>query len=203
MFRGRRSPSPARRLVLGLGNPGPDYAKTRHNIGFWCVNRLADGHRFAAWWPSQRAMVTEGTLAGQAVVLVKPLTFMNLSGQAVKPLMARYGVGLDDLLVVYDDLDLDVAALRLRPRGSSGGHKGVQSIIDTLGSQDFARLRLGIGRPVHGDPVDYVLSPFSLDESIAMDRTLARAEEAVVCWLNEGVEAAMNRFNKTPLPAEK
>ncbi|MGQ9715780.1 MAG: aminoacyl-tRNA hydrolase, partial [Anaerolineae bacterium] len=185
-------------LVVGLGNPGPEYVRNRHNVGFLCLDRLAERHGISPWRRKHHALVAEGLVAGHPVVLAKPQTFMNLSGQAVRPLMRHYGVALADLLVVHDDLDLDLGVLRLRRQGSSAGHKGVQHIIDTLGSREFPRLRIGVGRPAHGDPVDYVLSDFTLDESIVIDRALDRAVEAIVAWLERGIEAAMNAFNAAP-----
>lgn len=186
------------RLVVGLGNPGPEYARNRHNVGFLCLDRLAGRHGISPWRRKHHALVAEGLVAGHPVVLAKPQTFMNLSGQAVRPLVRRYGVALADLLVVHDDLDLELGVLRLRRQGSAAGHKGVQHIMDTLGSREFPRLRIGIGRPAHGDPVDYVLSDFTLDESILIDRALDRAVEAIVAWLEWGIEAAMNAFNAAP-----
>ncbi|MGC8836974.1 MAG: aminoacyl-tRNA hydrolase [Anaerolineae bacterium] len=191
----RRGP----RLLVGLGNPGPEYARNRHNVGFMCLDRLAERHGISLWRRKHHALVAEGQIRGHLVVLAKPQTFMNLSGQAVRPLVRHYGVALEDLLVVHDDLDLELGVLRLRRQGSSGGHKGVQHIIDTLGTREFPRLRIGIGRPTQGDPVEYVLSDFTLDESIAMDRALDRAVEAIVAWLELGIEAAMNAFNAAPL----
>lgn len=185
----------ARRLVVGLGNPGPEHANNRHNVGFLCLDRLAEAHRLRSWKSRHRALVIEGPVAGQLLVLAKPLTYMNLSGQAVKPLLRHYGVEQADLLVIHDDLDLPLGALRMRPQGSAGGHRGIQSIIDALGSQAFARLRIGIGRPAGEDPVDYVLSDFTLDERIEIERALDRALEAIHTWLAEGIQAAMNACN--------
>lgn len=191
-----------RKLIVGLGNPGREHAHHRHNVGFLCLDRLADQHRLPPWRQKHQALVTEGAAGGQPVALAKPQTYMNLSGQAVKPLVRHYRASLEDLLVVHDDLDLPLGVLRLRPRGSSGGHKGVQSIIEALGSQDFPRLRIGIGRPVSGDPIDYVLDDFTLDEQIEIERALERALEAIVTWLSQGIEAAMNAYNAAPTQVE-
>lgn len=190
----RRGP----RLLVGLGNPGPEYARNRHNVGFMCLDRLAERHGISPWRRKHHALVAEGLVEDHPVALIKPQTFMNLSGQAVRPLVRHYGVALADLLVIHDDLDLELGVLRLRPRGSSGGHKGVQHIIDALGSREFPRLRIGIGRPVGEDPVDYVLSNFTLDESILIDRALDRAVEAIGVWLELGIAVAMNAFNAAP-----
>lgn len=182
-------------LIVGLGNPGPEYAGNRHNAGFQCLSRYAEhtGLRFSFY--RFRASMAEKVWAGQRLLLARPLTYMNESGQAVAPLVRHYRVPLERLLVIYDDLDLPVGKIRLRARGGSGGHKGLDSILRALGTQDVPRLRLGIGRPACGDPVDYVLSDFSPDELAAMSRAYDRAVEAIDCFLREGVAAAMNAFN--------
>jgi len=192
------------RLIVGLGNPGREYAHSRHNVGFWCLNRLARGHGIAFSSRGRLAAVGEGELAGRPVVLAKPRTFVNLSGQAVSHLLRRYRLSPQQLLVVCDDLDLPLGRVRLRARGSYGGHKGMRSIIEAIGSQDFPRIRIGIGRPqVAGEPtwetehvVDYVLSPMTADERRILDEAVATAGEAILYLLAEGVEAAMNKFNR-------
>lgn len=183
------------KLIVGLGNPGPRYAQNRHNVGYQCLERLAREHGMTFGKVMFKAYVASGQISGEKVLLAKPLTFMNLSGQAVRPLFRWYRVALPDLLVVYDDLDLPTGKIRLRKKGSSGGHKGMASIIETLGTQDFARLRIGIGRPVHGEPPDYVLSNFSPDELIAMEEAYERAMAAVGAFVADGIDVAMNRFN--------
>ena len=184
------------RVVVGLGNPGHKYAGNRHNVGFQCLDRLA-----AAWGLSfsrrkHKALLAEGEIAGRKVILAKPQTFMNLSGQAVERLVRFYRLPPENILVIYDDLDLPLGKIRLRPKGGAGGHKGMKSIIEHLGTQDFPRLRVGIGRPAHGDPVDYVLSDFTLDQRIVMEEVYGRVIAAVELWLTEGIEAAMNRYNQ-------
>jgi len=184
-------------LIAGLGNPGPRYTANRHNIGFQVLDTLAAAHELAFDRLLHRARVAGGTIAGRRVVLAKPLTFMNLSGQAVGPLVHWYKLPLDRLLVVYDDLDLPLGIVRLRPAGSSGGHKGLTSIIQTVGSQEFPRLRVGIGRPPPGwDPADYVLHDFDRDEAPVIAAVYERTNAAIECWLTEGLIAAMNRFNQ-------
>lgn len=183
------------KLIVGLGNPGPRYAQNRHNVGYQCLARIARQHGMAFGRVMFKAHVASGQIAGEKVLLAKPLTFMNLSGQAVRPLFRWYRVALSDLLVVYDDLDLPAGRIRLRKKGSSGGHKGMASIIEALGTQDFARLRIGIGRPIHGEPTDYVLSNFSPDELIAMEEAYERAMAAVESFVADGIDVAMNRFN--------
>jgi PTH1 family peptidyl-tRNA hydrolase len=182
-------------LIVGLGNPGPKYAANRHNAGFRCVERL--GSALGVDFKRQkRAHVALGDFHGRRIVLAKPQTFMNESGQAVVPLAHFYKVPIERLLIVYDDLDLQPGTLRLRPGGGSGGHKGMRSIIEHLGAQDFTRLRIGIGRPPgRMDPAAYVLQDFTTDEELVLQETLDRALSAIETWLCEGIEAAMNRSN--------
>ena len=185
----------APRLIVGLGNPGPQYAETRHNVGFQFVDYLAGKHGLNFSTFRFNAHLAFGTVKGQEVVLAKPLTFMNLSGQAVKPLLKSLGVTTANLLVVYDDMDLPLGSIRFRLRGGSGGHRGMQSIIEALGHQDFPRLRFGIGRPARGDPVDYVLGEFSEEEKAVMALAFERALSVVEGWIEGGVEEALRRFS--------
>jgi PTH1 family peptidyl-tRNA hydrolase len=195
-----KAQQPAVRMICGLGNPGPGYAHTRHNAGYSVVAGIASakGVKGAAWTTNRDlARVCIVDIEGDNVVLVQPLTFMNLSGQAVRPLLRRFHLSPDALLVVCDDLDLSFGAIRLRAAGSAGGHRGVQSIIDQLGSQEFARLRIGIGRPPEGDDtVPYVLSPVAWDLRQQWDEVLDKAVAAAQAWVSLGTEVAMNRFNK-------
>ena len=183
------------KLIVGLGNPGPSYARNRHNVGYQCLERLAQRNELRLSRMMFKAMIASGTVNGTRVLLARPLTFMNLSGQSVRPLLRWYRVSLPDLLVVYDDLDLPLGKIRLRQKGSSGGHKGMASIIQELGSDEFARLRIGIGRPLHGEPPEYVLSDFTRDESSVMDRTYDQAVAAIETFLANGIAVAMNQFN--------
>jgi PTH1 family peptidyl-tRNA hydrolase len=185
-------------LIVGLGNPGSKYASHRHNIGFQVVEALARSHDMTfSRWPGSKARVAAGHLAGHPVLLAKPQTFMNCSGQAVHKLRLSNEIPLDRLLVVYDDLDLPLGRLRLRPEGGSGGHKGMRSIIGSLGTQGFPRLRVGIDRPPGGmDAADYVLQPFSGYEASCLAKTIDQAVAAVECWLAEGIETAMDGFNR-------
>lgn len=186
------------KLIVGLGNPGIQYAGHRHNVGFQSLDRLAEVHGLRFDQLQHKARVAAGEVAGHRVVLAKPLTYMNLSGQAVVPLLRWYKVPLPDLLVLYDDLDLPLGTLRLRPSGGSGGHKGLQSIIQQLGSEDFPRLRIGVSRPPPGwDPADYLLSDFTPAEQALLPDIYERVIAAVETWLKEGIMAAMNRFNVT------
>jgi len=185
------------KLIVGLGNPGPRYANNRHNVGFQCLDRLAQAHGLAFQRRENKALLARGKIAGVEVLLAKPQTYVNLSGQAVERLARSYQVPLEDILVIYDDMDLPLGKIRLRPRGGAGGHKGVRSIIEHLGSRDFPRLRVGIGRPPgRMDPVDYVLGDFTPEERPVIEEAYERAIAAVECWLREGIVEAMNRYNR-------
>jgi len=183
------------KLIVGLGNPGSDYAQNRHNVGYQCVERLRQRHGLALGKVMFKAYTASGQIAGAKVLLARPLTFMNLSGQAVRPLLRWYHVALSDLLVICDDLDLPLGKIRLRQKGGSGGHKGMRSIIEALGTEDFPRLRVGIGHPVHGEPEDYVLSDFAPDELSVMEEAYERAVAAVESFIAAGIITAMNLFN--------
>jgi PTH1 family peptidyl-tRNA hydrolase len=185
-----------RKLVIGLGNPGPDYARTRHNVGFLCLDELAARHGLRFARGRARAEVATGSIAGQSIALAKPQTFMNDSGAAVAALVAFYQIAPGDLLVVSDDLDLPFGHLRLRAAGSAGGHNGLRSIIAHLRRQDFPRLRIGIGRPPERLPAErYVLLPFPPAERERLPDVLAAAADAAECWASEGLTTAMNRYN--------
>jgi peptidyl-tRNA hydrolase, PTH1 family len=186
------------RLIVGLGNPGAKYAGTRHNVGYQFVDSLAESQGLTSTRRQFHAQVIDGKVAGHRVLLAKPLTFMNLSGNAVGSLVRFYKLDPADLIVIYDDLDLPLGRARLRPQGGSGGHKGMKSIIERLGTQEFARLRIGIGRPRSGEPVSYVLKNFSEDEKIDLDRTFTRARESLIVWMNDGIDLAMNDLNRAP-----
>lgn len=189
----RRQPS---KLVMGLGNPGDQYERTRHNVGFWCLDRVAGDSSIPISTRHRLAVLGEGRIGGQSVTLAKPRTFVNESGRAVTSLMARYRASVDDLLVVYDDMDLSPGKIRLRPQGGPGGHNGMRSIIEALGTQNFARLRIGIGRPApEDDDVGHVLGTMPSDDREMVDQAIDRAAQAVVCLLAEGVDEAMSRFN--------
>lgn len=187
--------SPA--LIVGLGNPGAAYAGHRHNIGFRVVEALAQDHGLHfSRLRGTAAHVARGNVCGRPVSLVKPQTFMNESGRAVGRVGQLCGVVPPQILVVLDDLDLPLGRLRLRPDGGSGGHKGMRSIIERLGTQAFPRLRVGIDRPPgRMDPAEYVLLPFAEQELVVVRQVVDQAVAAIECWLAEGIEAAMGRFN--------
>ncbi len=183
-------------LIIGLGNPGKAYADNRHNIGFRCINKLAKLHGISLAQRQCQAQFGIGQIADTEVVLAKPRTFMNLSGRSVGLLKQRFQTPLTDILVIHDDLDLSLGKIRLQQGGGSGGHKGIESIIAQLGSRDFPRLRVGIGRPQEDeDAAAYVLSDFSPGERVVIDDAIARVTEAILCYLREGIVAAMNRYN--------
>jgi PTH1 family peptidyl-tRNA hydrolase len=192
-------------MIVGLGNPGSEYVRHRHNIGFRVVDHLARCHHLAfARHKGAKAHVAEGQLGDHRALLVKPQTFMNQSGKAVARLSRARKVPPERILVVYDDLDLPLGRLRLRPEGGSGGHRGMRSIIEHLGTQGFPRLRLGIDRPPGSmDPAEYVLQPFDKQDADPVDQMVERAAAAVECWQTEGILNAMDRFNQpTPNPAD-
>lgn len=184
-------------LIVGLGNPGREYANTRHNIGFRCVDALANRHNLIFDDKKRaKAKVASGQIGTQRVVLAKPQTYMNLSGSAVQSLLSFYRIPPARLIVIYDDLDLPVGTLRIRPKGGSGGHRGMADIIQRLGTQDFPRIRVGIGRPdPHIDPAAYVLRPFRDEEEPLIQEAVARVISAVETWLTDGIDRAMNRYN--------
>lgn len=183
-------------LVVGLGNPGAQYARNRHNVGFQILDILAERHRLSFTSSKQRALVADGRSAGERVMLAKPATYMNESGQAVGPLVRYFNVPLDQLLVVYDDLDLPLGTLRLRPGGGAGGHRGMASIINHLSTQDFPRLRVGIDRPPgRMPPRAYVLQNFSDDEEAEMAITRREAADAIELWIEHDIDTVMNHIN--------
>jgi len=184
------------KIVVGIGNPGTRYQRTRHNLGFRTVDHLAAQHRIAVSRRRFDARVGEGQINGVRVLLVKPQTYVNLSGSAVAPLLRWYRCPTEDLLVVCDDLNLEPGALRLRRRGSSGGHNGLESIIQCLGTADFPRLRIGIGRGQGRDAVAHVLGTPGPQEQETLDAAIAKAANAVQTWLSEGIDAAMNKANR-------
>jgi PTH1 family peptidyl-tRNA hydrolase len=190
-------------LIVGLGNPGPAYSHNRHNVGYWSVNRLARLHGIPLK-VRRLATIGEGSIAGVPVLLAKPRTFVNRSGHAVAALLRNFRLKPEQMLVICDDLDLPVGRMRLRAGGGHGGQKGLRSVIGSIGTREFPRLRVGIGRPVaDGEPswepdlvADYVLSDPTPEEAEALKAATAVAVEAVETLLREGLEAAMNRYNR-------
>jgi PTH1 family peptidyl-tRNA hydrolase len=192
------------KVIVGLGNPGREYAATRHNVGWWLIDHLADVWHFDGWKKDGEAHVANGTVGGVKVRLVKPQTFMNLSGQALKSYVRRpFWSAAKDLLVVVDEVQIPVGRTRIRARGSAGGHNGLKSVEHSLGTRDYARLRIGVGpseerKGIIKDLADFVLAPFARDERediLALMPSLAGAVEA---WVHDGVEKAMNLYNRAP-----
>ncbi len=184
-------------LVAGLGNPGEEYALTPHNLGFMVVDRLAGRHGIRVSRKDSKALAGLGEIGGRPVMLAKPQTFMNLSGVSLKPLMEKHGIAAGELIVVLDELDLPWTGLRIRPKGSHAGHKGMESVIASLGTNELIRVRVGIhpGHPVR-DGAEFVLAPFKRSQSKELEETVEYACDAVESIIAEGVEKAMTRFNR-------
>ncbi|HBY07035.1 MAG TPA: aminoacyl-tRNA hydrolase [Chloroflexi bacterium] len=188
-------------LIVGLGNPGKDYRDTRHNIGFMLVDRLAERLNLSFTRTQFKALITDGRSQNQRIYLAKPQTFMNASGQAVGALVKFYKIPLKNLLIAYDDVDLPFDTIRMKPSGGSAGHKGMTSIIQQLGTPDFPRLRLGVGRSFGSrQAADYVLKPFSKEESEFLTSYLDRAADAALAYLREGIQQAMTEYNRSSEP---
>lgn len=184
-------------VIVGLGNPTSKYAGTRHNIGFDTIDRLADKMGISVDTKKHKAHIGKGMLGGEKVVLAKPQTFMNLSGESVRELVDFYKINAEeDLIVIYDDISLDVGRLRMRAKGSAGGHNGIKSIIAHLSSDVFKRVKVGVGnKPPKMDLADYVLGTFSRDEREIMDETVNKAADAIELIIMEGINSASNRYN--------
>ncbi len=189
------------KLIVGLGNPGREYAMSRHNIGFRCINHFAKESGIDLSRKKAKAMTGSGVVDGQKVLVSKPQTFMNVSGESVVMLLQQNGLDPKDMVVVYDDMDLPLGKVRIRPGGGAGGHRGMESIIRLTGTQDFPRIRVGIGRPGNGGEsrqggIDYVLGRFYPDEEKLVEEAIARASQALRVFVVHGLNRAMNEFNK-------
>jgi PTH1 family peptidyl-tRNA hydrolase len=185
-------------LIVGLGNPGREHRNNRHNVGFMVVDRLASQLGAGFTRLEFQSLLAEGMLEAKKLILSKPQTFMNVSGTSVAPLIRNYDVSLPNVLVISDDIDLPLGQIRLRSYGGTGGHKGLQSIQDELGSQEFPRLRIGIGRPSgRKEPADFVLEDFTEKEYLEFEIDLTRAVDCVIAYLEHGIEYAMTNFNRT------
>ncbi|EOP31947.1 aminoacyl-tRNA hydrolase [Bacillus toyonensis] len=184
------------KLIVGLGNPGREYELTRHNIGFMAIDELAKRWNISLNEQKFKGVFGAGFVNGEKVILLKPLTYMNLSGESIRPLMDYYKIDVDDFVVMYDDLDIPVGKLRLRMKGSAGGHNGVKSTISHLGTQEFQRIRMGIDRPKNGvKVVDYVLGRFTSEEIPDVNHSIEKAADACEEWLNKPFLQIMNTFN--------
>lgn len=195
----RKKPSapvlPPTWLVVGLGNPGPEYSGTRHNIGFEIIDALTDQAGIKLKERRYQAVFGVAMLDSEPVVLVKPMTFMNLSGRAVGPLCQQFRIKPERVLIIADDLDLPVGAVRLRAKGSPGGHNGHKSVVQVLGTQEYPRIKVGVGKTDRGETIDHVLGKFHPDERPAIAEAVKHAVAATISVVNEGIEPAMNRFN--------
>ena len=192
------------KLIVGLGNPGRIYIRNRHNIGFMCISHFAKAQGISFDKKVGQARAGMGEVAGDKLVLARPQTYMNLSGQAVSRLTKRFKIDINDLLIIHDDLDLPLGKIRIRKSGSAGGHKGIESIIACIGSRDFCRIRVGIGRPAvfessikdkESEVIAYVLSNFSAEEKETVAKIMTEVGEAITCLLTEGLNSAMNKYN--------
>jgi PTH1 family peptidyl-tRNA hydrolase len=191
------------KLIVGLGNPGRHYVNNRHNVGFKCVDLFAREHGISLTQRRAHSKLGTGEVSGTKIILAKPQTFMNLSGEAVSALVRRYKLSAKDILVIYDDLDLPLGKIRIREKGSSGGHNGLKSIISHLGTQDFPRIRVGIAPAADSDSaaapevdaIEHVLSDFTEAEKNLMRAVYVKVTDAIECVITEGIAAAMNRYN--------
>jgi PTH1 family peptidyl-tRNA hydrolase len=190
------------KIIVGLGNPGKEYADTRHNIGFRVIDAMASALVTEVKKRKFGARFSEAEYEGKKLILLKPWTYMNRSGQAVATAVGFYKLSLQELLVVTDDMALEPGVIRMRPRGSAGGHNGLKSIIAALGSEDFCRLRCGIGSAGTDEAYDYVLSNVPAEQRTVIDTAVERARDAVFCWIRNGVDSAMNEYNR-PTNEEK
>lgn len=186
-------------VITGLGNPGQQYAQTKHNVGFWTIDRLAEKYNISVTKFKHKALVGDGVIEGRRVLLVKPQTYMNLSGECVREIVNFYKIPQDQFVVIYDDTSLPVGQLRLREKGSHGGHNGIRNIIQQMGTDVFYRIKVGIGQKPNGwDLADYVLAKFNEDDMALMEAGVDRAVQAIEILLSRGMADAMNRMNQRP-----
>ena len=184
------------KIMVGLGNPGAEYAHTKHNVGFMLVDALAERIGIDTWQEKFNSLIAVGRIGAQKVLLVKPLTYMNESGRAVGPLLDWYKLAPEDLIVAHDDMDIAAGTIRLRRKGSAGGHNGIKSLLAHIGSEDFSRVRIGIGRPLPGwTVVRHVLAPFPADDATKIQAAISYLLPAVECIVTDGIDMAMNRYN--------
>ncbi len=190
-------------IIVGLGNPGKKYEYTKHNVGFLTLDYLAERHGIKVTKIRHKALVGEGSIAGQRVLLVKPQTFMNLSGNSVREILDYYKTDMQELIVIYDDADIEMGRLRIRKGGSGGSHNGMKSIISMIQNDTFPRVKVGIGRGREADLASYVLGGFGKKDKSIMENAIARAAAGIECLLKEGIDSAMNEFNVWETDADK
>jgi len=181
-------------LIVGLGNPGKKYSKTRHNIGFMVIDALSSKYSIPLKNKSKNFVCGIGSINGKDIILLKPLTFMNRIGIAVREAIREY-TDIDNIIVIHDDLDLGAGVLRIKKNGSAGGHRGIESVIETIGTKDFLRIKIGIGRSIKISPEEYVLKPFDKHERPIIEKTIEKAVDAIVTILDKGVAYAQNKFH--------
>lgn len=185
------------KIIVGLGNPGQEYSKTRHNVGFMVIDAIAAHLGVSNWKNKFEAQIAECKIGSDAVLLVKPQTYMNLSGNAVGAIMRWYKLNVEDVIAVYDDMDIAVGHVKLKKRGSSGGHRGVESMLLNLGKEEFTRVRIGIGRPLpNWTVVDHVLAKFPDEDQAAIDQLAEELIPVIECIVKQGIDKAMNGYNK-------
>lgn len=180
--------------MVGLGNPGPEYARTRHNVGFDLIDELSSRHGIKLGTAQHKARFGIGTIGGVGVVLVKPMTYMNLSGQSVAPLAKAHGIKPEKIVVVADDLDLEVGRTRLKPKGGAGGHNGHKSLIHSLGTQEYPRLKIGIGKG-DDETIDHVLGKFTPEERVEIEKAIRKGADGIEVLVQDGLESALNKIN--------
>lgn len=190
-------------VIAGLGNPGKKYEKTRHNMGFLVIDKLAEKNDIKVNKIKHKSLVGDGFISDRKSLLVKPQTYMNLSGEALREVMDYYNVDIEDLIVIYDDFDIEPGSIRIRKKGSAGSHNGMKSIIYQLQSQDFPRIRIGIGKSGSADWKDFVLGKLGKEEQKMIDDAVEKAADAVMCILEKGIDKAMNEYNIKAKPAGK
>ncbi|NLY09579.1 MAG: aminoacyl-tRNA hydrolase [Tissierellia bacterium] len=185
------------KIIVGLGNPGNEYKGTRHNVGFITVEKIAEDYGISLTKAGFQALYGQGRIDGEQLILVKPMTYMNLSGMAVRQIMDYYKVEAKDLIVIQDDIDISKGTIKIKSKGSAGTHNGMKSVIKHLGHGNFSRIKIGVGNPSHGkDLADFVLSKFSKEEIDEIDSAIDQAAKATVTWVKHGTEVTMNEFNK-------
>jgi PTH1 family peptidyl-tRNA hydrolase len=184
------------KLFIGLGNPGPKYERTKHNVGFLVIDKIADKLNIKLSETKFNGVFGQGIVNGEKVFLIKPLTYMNLSGECVAPFINYFKIDVEDIFVIYDDLDISLGQLRIREKGSAGGHNGMKSLIQHIGTQDFKRFRFGIGRPKFGAIVDYVLTNFSKEEQVDLQETIEFCAEACIQAIDKNFKDVMNNYNR-------
>lgn len=191
-------------IIAGLGNPGKEYAGSRHNVGFMTLDVLADRYNIDVSVKAHKALIGKGMIEGNKVILVKPQTYMNLSGESIRSVMDYYKTEPSEFIVIYDDISLEPGQIRIRKKGSAGGHNGIKNIIAHLGTQEFPRIRIGVGeKPARMDLADYVLGHFSKDEKEPMEQAFKDGAAAAVSMMNDGIDTAMNRYNGAARTAKK